>query len=175
MGSVSLAPLDPKIIRWRFAAAVVTVPLVDALLMYLGYPIVWWLGNHGSAQVVSPEDPALAFAIWGIVFGFLVMVTAGVPLAIWLIQRGHTSIEHFILAGIALGNLPFVVYLAFVISATVRHVIGGTLAAHLSPIPDVLMGGLRAVLIGSVMGAASGFVFWLIAGPQSIASARPVR
>ena len=57
------------------------------------------------------------------------MVTAGVPLAIWLIQRGHTSIEHFILYGIALGNLPFVVYLAFVISATVRHVIGGTLAA----------------------------------------------
>lgn len=176
MASVSVSPLDPRILRWRFLAAVVVVPLFDALLGYLAYPIVWGLGNHGSARVVSPKDPALAFAIWGLVFGCLVMVTAALPLAIWLIHRGHTSIEHFILAGIALGNLPFIVYLAIVIGATVRHLIGGTLAAHLSPIADLLMAGLRAVLIGSVIGAASAVVFWLIADlHSSTASAGPVR
>ena len=180
IGSVSLSALDPKIVRWRFAAAVVTVPLVGALLMYLAYPIVWWLGNHGSAQVISPKDPALAFAILGIVFGFLVVVTAALPLMVWLIQRGHTSIGHFTLAGIVLGNLPFAVYLAVVLGATVRHLIGGTLAAHLSPITDLLIGGLRAVVIGSVMGAASAVVFWLVAGLDSwsdpeTASVRPVR
>jgi len=49
---------------------------------------------------------------------------------------------------------------------TFLHLIAGTLAEHLSPAAELLAGGLRVVFIGSVMGAVSGVMFWLIAGPQ---------
>jgi len=98
------------------------------------------------------------------VLGFLVMFTAGMPVADTLIRRRQTSIHHFAVAGVALGNLPFAVYLCVVLFFTLMHLLNGTLAEHLSPIPELLAGGVRAVFIGSVMGAASGVMFWLVNG-----------
>ena len=152
--------------RWRFVAAVLVIPLFDAALGYLAFPIVWWLGNHGAYRPISFPQAALAFGTLAGALGLLVMITAAVPIAVWLIRRGQRSIQHFVVAGAVLGNLPFAVYLSIELLFTSMHLIGGTLAEHLSPTAELLAGGLRAVLIGSSMGIASGVVFWLIARPQ---------
>jgi hypothetical protein len=159
--------LESKIRRWRLVAAAVAIPFFDALFGYLAFPIVWWLGDHGAFRPVSPEQAALDFGMLAGGLGLLVMITAALPLAVWLIRQGRTSIHHFAVAGVVLGNLPFAVYLCVVLLFTVLHLFTGTLAEHLSPTAELLAGGLRAILIGSVMGAASGVMFWLIAGLHS--------
>jgi hypothetical protein len=156
-----------KIDRWRFVAAVVAIPLFDALLGYMVFPIVWWLGDHGAFRPMSPQQAALGFGTLAGVLGLLVMITAALPITVWLIRHGRTSIRHFAAAGVVLGNVPFTVYLWVALIFTLLHLLAGTLAEHLSPAAELLAGGLRAVLIGSVMGAMSGLMFWLIAGPQS--------
>ena len=158
--------VSSKIDRWRFVAAVVVIPLVDALLGYLAFPLVWWLGNHGASRPVSPEQTAMAFGALTGGLGLLVMITAALPVTLWLSRRGRTSLHHFAVAGVALGNLPFAVYLWVVLGFTVLHLIGGTLGAHLSPPAELLLGGMRAIVIGSVAGAASGVMFWLIVNPR---------
>lgn len=167
MASLPVVSLDSNIRRWRFVAAVVTIPLFDALLGYVAFPMVWWLGNHGAFRPVSPQQAALGFGTLAGVLGFLVMITAALPITLRLIRHGQTSIHHFAAAGVVLGNLPFAVYLWAVLVFTVLHLFAGALAEHLSPTAELLAGGLRAVLIGAVMGAASGVMFWLIARPQS--------
>jgi hypothetical protein len=164
MPSIRVVSLDSKTGRWRFLAALLATPLFDALLGYMAFPMVWWLGNHGAYRLNSPDEVALHFGALACVLGFLVMGTAAIPVALRLIRRHQTSIHHFAVAGVALGNLPFAVYLCFALFFTLMHLLNGTLAEHLSPIPELLAGGLRAVLLGSIMGAASGVMFWLIAG-----------
>ena len=159
--------LDSKIGRWRFVAAVVAIPLFDALLAYVGFPVVWWLGDHGASRPVSPQQAAQAFGTLAGAIGLLVMITAAVPVTIRLIRHGQTSIHHFAVAGVVLGNLPFAVYFWVVLLFTFLHLLNGTLAEHLSSTAELIAGGLRAVFIGSVMGASSGVMFWLIAAPQS--------
>jgi hypothetical protein len=172
MPSIRVVSFDSKTGRWRFLAAVLAIPLFDALLGYMAFPVVWWLGNHGTYRPISPDEAARHFGLLACVLGFLVMFTAGIPVADTLIRRRQTSVHHFAVAGVALGNFPFAVYLCVVLFFTLMHLLNGTLAEHLSPIPELLAGGLRVVLLGSVLGAASGFMFWLIAGHAPGAESR---
>ena len=48
------------------------------------------------------------------------------------------------------------------IPATLAHLMNGTLSQHLSPFSALIAGALRALAIGTVMGASSAFVFWLL-------------
>ena len=164
---IATAPGDPTVDRWRFVAAVIAVPLVDALLGYVAFPLVWWLGNHGAFRPVSSQQAALAFGTLAGVLGLLVMITAALPVTIRLVRRGRTSLRHFAAAGAVLGNFPVAVYLWIAFGFAIVHLLAGTLGEHLSPPGALVAGGLRAVLIGSVMGAVSGVTFWVIAGPHS--------
>jgi hypothetical protein len=118
----------------------------------------------GKAE--APLD-SLAFGMLAGVLGLLVMITAALPVTLRLTRRGQTSLHHFALAGVVLGNLPFAVYLWVAFGFTLLHLAAGTLGEHLSPPAEVMAGGLRAVLIGSVIGVASGVTYWAIAGPRS--------
>jgi len=150
----------------RFLAAVLATPFFDALLGYLAFPLVWQLGSHGGFRPGRPEEAALHFGLLTGLLGFFVMFSAAIPVAVWMIRRGRTALHHFAAAGVVLGNLPFVAYTSAALYFLFLHLLRGTLAEHLSPIPELLAGGLRAVLLGSVMGASSGAMFWLIAGPE---------
>jgi hypothetical protein len=164
--SIAVVPWTSKIGRLRFLAAVLGIPLFDALLGYVAAPVVWWLGNHGAYRSVRPDEVPLRFGLVTGTLGFLVMFTAGIPVAVLLIRRRWTTSHHFAVAGILLGNLPFAGYLCMALYFSLMHLFMGTLAEHLSPIPELLAGGARAVFIGSVMGAASGVAFWLVDGPE---------
>jgi len=164
LSSIAVVPWPSKISRLRFLAAVLGIPLFDALLGYVAAPVVWWLGNHGAYRPVRPDEVPLRLGLLTGTLGFLVMFTAGIPVAVWLMRRRWTAIHHFAVAGILLGNFPFAGYVCMALYFTVMHLFMGTLAEHLSPIPELLAGGVRAVFIGSVMGAASGVMFWLVNG-----------
>lgn len=155
----------------RFLAALVAIPLADALLGYALFPVVRWLGGHGQFATSSP-DAAVSFGVICGAFAFLVIITAGLPVSSWLSRRGRTSVLHFAAAGAALGNLPFAAYLWVMLGFTISHLVAGTLGEHLSPITELVKGGLRVVLIGSAAGVVSGSMFWLLAGPTPFHRAR---
>ena len=145
----------------RIVAAFAVVPLVVFVVARLGFPIVWSMsGNRG--QIISPPDPATSFgALTGIV-GLLVTLFGAVPTFVWMKKRGPLSLSRTIGAGIVLGNTPMVAIAAGALYFTILHIIGGTISQHLSPPLDVITGFLRISVIGSVLGAISAFVFWLV-------------
>jgi hypothetical protein len=144
----------------RLWLAFAALPPVNAALAYLGFPLVWAMGGH-SGRLTDPAGAAFGFALISGVFGFIVTWAGAVPLVAWLAKRGAVSFRQTLVAGVVLGNAPFGAYvLVLVLPATVRHLVMGTMSQHLMPLSDVVTGTLRALLIGSAMGAASGAVLW---------------
>ena len=149
--------------RWQLLAAVVLIPLLDAVLGYVTFRLAWRLWNQGGVPSVASLQLPMNFAVMAGVLGLLVMMTVALPVSFWLIRRGQTSVRHFAVAGVCLGNLPLAVYLWLVLVVAFVHVVQGTLREHLSPVSELLAGCSRAICVGSVIGAASGIVFWWIA------------
>ena len=158
--TVSERPPSPR--RWRLLIAFAVLPPFDALLAFVGFPAVWWLGDHGASRLLDPDQAARAFAILAGVLGILVTICGAVPVTFSLLKRGPVSLAQLLVAGVALGNAPFAAYALILLPFAILHVIEGTMSEHLVPLPDLLAGVLRAVLIGSVMGTASAVVFWLV-------------
>ena len=163
MGSTAAQSLSPRIGGWRLLVALIALPLFDVVLGYAAFPVMWWLGDHGAFYPITSQQVALNFGMLAGVLGLLVMITAALPATLYLIRRAKTSIHHFALAGALAGNLPFAVYLWIVLVFVLVHLFAGTLSDHLSSPLALLTGGMRAILIGSSIGAASGAMFWLIA------------
>jgi hypothetical protein len=149
--------------RWRILVTLVALPLFDAVLGYAAFPMMYRLGNHGAFRLASPEQVSFNFGVMAGVLGFVIMITLALPAASWLTRSGRTSVRHFAFVGTVLGNLPFAFYLYIALVFTVVHLVQGTLGEHLSPMSELLAGGVRAILLGSFIGGASGIVFWLIA------------
>jgi hypothetical protein len=68
-----------------------------------------------------------------------------------------------LLPAVALGNAPFGLYLLFLTPLTIVRLVDGTMSQHLIPLRGLLAALLALTAIGSFMGIASAFVFWLIA------------
>jgi hypothetical protein len=49
-----------------------------------------------------------------------------------------------------------------VLPLSVVHLVAGTLSEHLDPLSILIASALRVVVGGSVLGAWSAFIFWLI-------------
>jgi hypothetical protein len=145
----------------RIVAAFAVVPAVVFVVARLGYPIVWYMSGHGG-QVISPSDPATSFAGVTAIIGVLVTLFGAVPAFVWMKKRGPLSLSRTIGAGIVLGNCPTVVIAIGGFYFTLLHIVGGTISLHLSPPLDVIAGFLRISVIGSVLGAISAVVFWMV-------------
>ncbi|HEX6972832.1 MAG TPA: hypothetical protein VF147_00440 [Vicinamibacterales bacterium] len=79
-------------------------------------------------------------------------------------RLGLLSLGPLLLAGAAIGNIPFAFFaVAFVLPATVAHLAVGTMSEHLLPLSALVAGTLRAVLIGSSIGVMSAALFWVVA------------
>jgi hypothetical protein len=151
----------PRISRSRLFTALAVLPLFDACLGYLAFPL-WWALRNAPGDFSEPT-PAFAFAAINGVTGLFVTVTAVLPAVFWLQKRGPLTLQRLTLAGALLGNLPFAVVAAATVAIAFGHLVGGTLSDHLSPAPDLLGGALRVILLGTFMGAASGAMFWALA------------
>ena len=160
MVSTAVEPFSSRTDRRRLLLAILLVPLFDALLGYLTLPA---FTRADGVMAGGSEQVSSVMAMWSGMLGFFIMITAAAPVAYWLERRGRRSLGDFALAGAAVGNAPFGMYLCLAIAATLTHLIAGTLSQHLSSVAELLAGGARAILIGSYMGAASGATFWVIA------------
>lgn len=147
---------------YRLWAAFAAVPFLDALVAFFGFPLVWYIGGH-TGRPQDPTEAAGSFALLIGLMGLVVTVGGAVPIVLWLMKRGAVSLRELITAGVLLGNVPFVLYVVgLVLPLTVLHLIRGSMAQHLMPLSDLIVGTLRAVAIGSVLGALSSLVFWLL-------------
>jgi hypothetical protein len=150
------------LITGRLALAFAAVPLLQALAMYVGFPLFWDFMGHAG----QPSDPskaaAMIAAITG-VCGVFVTVAGAVPLFVWLRHRGRVTLIQAIGAGGILGNVPFALYvLLLVLPLTVMHLARGTLSQHLIPLPSLLSSTFRVVVLGSVLGAMGALAFWVL-------------
>jgi hypothetical protein len=145
----------------RLACAFAAVPLVQALSMYFGFPLFWDFMGHGRSGY-----PSGAAAMWATitgVCGVLATVAGAVPVFVWLRQRGRVTLTHAISAGVVLGNIPFALYLLLLILPfTIMHLARGTLPQHLIPVPSLLSGTWRVIVLGSVLGVIGALVFWFV-------------
>src|SRR6266508_6601304 len=62
--------------RWRLLTGFAVLLIIQALVAYLAFPLVWWLGDHGAFRPVDPDGAARAFALMTAFLGF-VMTVAG--------------------------------------------------------------------------------------------------
>jgi hypothetical protein len=147
------------------------LPPAQMLFGYLVFPFVSWLMPHGM-PMVPDDDSAQRFATLA---GFLgVGLTAfAIPVVFVLRRLGSMSLGALLLAGALIGNIPFAFFVVLVIPVTVGHMAAGTLSQHLLPVSDLVAGTLRAVLIGSAIGAMSAALFWVVAIRQGDGVAMP--
>ena len=145
----------------RIVAAFAVVPAVVFVVARLGYPIVWYISGH-RGQIISPSDPATSFAGVTTIIGLLVTLFGAVPAFVWMKKRWPVSLLRTIVAGVVLGNCPMVAIAIGALYFTLLHIAGGTISQHLSPPLDVIAGFVRLSAIGSVLGAISAFVFWMV-------------
>jgi hypothetical protein len=161
---------------FRFWAACGVLPFLNALVAFVGFPLVWYMVGHTGQQLTDPAQAARAFAIISGFFALIVTFGGAVPAVIWLMKRGPISLWHLIAVGLVLGNAPFLFYvIGLVLPATVAHLAVGTMGQHLMPLSGLIAGTLRALAIGSVMGTVSAIVLWFIGIRGTDAGAQDVQ
>ena len=157
--------------RARLLAAFAILPPIQALVAYSAFPVVWYIGGHGDARPTDQAQTARAFALLTGLLGVLVTVAGAIPVVFWLMKRGRLSVGQLLVAGVALGNTPFAFYvLCLILPATMAHLAAGTMSDHILPASELLLGGLRAILIGSTFGALSAAIVWVVGVSRANAS-----
>jgi hypothetical protein len=136
------------------------LPVANALLAFLVHRIVWSEGPYEGSQWADPVDAAIAFAAGVAIVALIMTVAGGVPTVAWLLTRGNVSLKQIIIAAVALGNAPFAISAAAVV---LFYLVGGATSTDVGYVLfDGPVGAVRAVVIGSVMGFASGVIFWAV-------------
>jgi len=141
----------------RRVAAFAILPFVAATLAYVGAPLF----ERSLLKQVGgsfPDGIAASFAAGAFVVAVLVTVFGGIPLYAWMSERGPIAFKKSVIAGVALGNAPFLIAAAVIV---VVKVFNG------SPQSDGnawygLAGALRTITTSTLIGAALGSVFWLV-------------
>jgi hypothetical protein len=158
--------------RWRLLTGFALLPIVNAIVAYLAFPVVWYMGDHGASRPIDPTHAASVFGMLAGVMGLLVTLCGALPVVWSLMTRGPVSFAQILVAGVALGNVPFGVYALFIGAFSLAHIANGTMAEHLIPLSDLVKGVVRAVAIGSVLGLTSAVVFWFVGVSGSSAARR---
>lgn len=147
----------------RLWLAFAALPVVNAIVGFCAFPLVWRLGNHGAFRPMDSSQAAAGFALLAGALGLVVTLFGALPVVMRLVRRGDVSLRSLAAAGLLLGNVPFALYVALILPFAIVRLIDGTLSEHLLPASELVAGTLRALLIGSVFGVISAVVFWLLA------------
>lgn len=135
----------------RIAAGLLAAPVIAALVAYVAFPLVHWSGQHlYGRSTYSPDAPA-AFATGVAIAGVFAVLVAALPALLWLLRRGPVTVEQTLIAGMVIGNLPYVLLSGWIAAACERCDTYG------------VAGAIRGLLIGSILGVLSAAGFWVIA------------
>lgn len=146
----------------RLWAALALLPFITATIAFFAFPLLWALGGH-AGRPADPGHAAVMFSFVAGLFGLVVTFGGAAPLAFWRLKRGPIPLRQSLVDGLVLGNAPFVLYVvALILPFTVLHMVMGTMSGRWLSVSELVFGTLRAVTIGSVLGMASGAIFWFL-------------
>jgi hypothetical protein len=131
-------------------------------MAYAAFSLLWYLRDHGGMRPVDSGGADGGLAVLVGVLAAVVTIGGAVPVVLSLMKRGRVPLGRLVLAGVALGNVPLALYALVAAFFATLHLAAGTMSEHLLPLSSLLAGTLRAVLLGSAMGAASAVVFWFV-------------
>ncbi len=133
-------------------ANAVAIAVLFALLSAVGP------GDRSRSGYVSAIP---VYILFGTPLALVVALVAGLPLAHWMEQRRRSRAAHFLVLGIGLGMLPFLLYFAYVAAYELMHVPpGGGTAARWD---EGLLSGVPILAMGAWCGAWSALAYWWIA------------
>jgi len=148
----------------RLLLAFALMPVINALMAFVAFPTMQALRERGEFDVVVGSDHgAYILAVLTGLTAAIVTIAGAVPAFYTLVKRGPVSLKQTLLAGLALGNAPFVVITLVTMMFALMHVAAGTISDHLAPLPDLIAANLALIAIGSFFGVVSAAIFWAIA------------
>jgi hypothetical protein len=148
----------------RLLLAFALMPAISTLLAFVVFPTLRFVRERAEFQVVVGTDHgSYVLAVLTGLVAVIVTVAGAVPVFYALLKRGPISLKQTLLAGLALGNAPFVVITLATIMFALMHVAAGTISEHLAPLPDLVAGNLALIAAGSLLGVTSAAVFWAVA------------
>jgi hypothetical protein len=136
-------------------------PFVAALLGFVIFPVVDYTGRalYGG-RPADPLDAAISFAAGVGIAGLLITAFGALPTLAWLLKRGPVSKRQALISGAVLGNVPGLVIVgAIAATRMTQGAMPGLRELTYGP-----AGAVRAIVVGSFIGAASAAVFWRLAG-----------
>ena len=148
----------------RRLLAFALMPVINTLMAFVAFPTLRVLRERGEfAVVVGSDHGAYVLAVLTGLTAAIVTIAGAVPLFYKMVKRGPVTLKQTLLAGLALGNAPFVVITLVTIMFALMHVAAGTIRDHLAPLPDLIAGNLALIAIGSLLGIVSSAIFWAVA------------
>lgn len=157
----------------RLLIAFALMPLINTLLAFVVFPTLRFVRERAEFRMVIDTDHGTyILAVLTGLIAVAVTVAGAVPAFYSMAKRGPVSLKQTLLAGLALGNAPFVVGALIAIAFALMHVAAGTISDHLVPLSDLIAGNLALLAAGSLLGVASAAVFWAVAILGTSASTR---
>ena len=150
----------------RVLIALITQPFVAAIAAFALFPALDATANAAGVyrgRLADSTGAAIGVALATAFAAVPVIILGALPAIAWLSRRGPLTLAKAICAGAVLGNAPAAVIVAL---ATLH----GDAAASSGLLP-VLLGLLRVIAFGSLIGAACGTMFWWIARERPASAA----
>jgi hypothetical protein len=152
-----VSPIDAA----RLLLGFLVLPPLDAVLAFLLHRVIWPTGPVGTSKWVDPVQAATAFAAGVAIVAWIVTVAVAWPIVAWLLYGRRLSLKQIVVASLAFGNAPYAIGIAGVV---LFYLIGlGTSADVGYVLIHGPAGSFRGVVIGSIIGVTSGFLFWAVA------------
>ena len=142
----------------RLVAGFALLPPAAGLLMFVTCLAMWSTGTW--ALEGSPGlDAALSLGLAIAVIALIVSAFGAVPAVVALIRRGPISFRTLVLVAIALGNVPFAIIVGAIV---VTQLARGTLSPDVAILWLGWSGTIRAICLGTWLGAACAAVLWFV-------------
>jgi len=143
----------------RMLGGYAVVPPTAVLIALVTYDVMWQAGLLPQGTPIDSLDSAGSLGMGLAILAVVMTVFGAVPTVVWLNRRQPLSLGRLLIAGAALGNVPF----AFIILGVVApHTGSGTLSAAVARFCDGMSGAVVRAAMGLICGTGSAAAFWFV-------------
>jgi hypothetical protein len=118
---------------------------------------MWHAGLLPQGAPIDSLDSAGSLGMGVAILAVVMTVFGAVPTVVWLNRRQPLSLGRLLIAGAALGNVPFTFIILGVVAA---HAGSGTLSADIGRSWGGLSGAVVRAAMGLICGTGSAAAFW---------------
>ena len=145
-----MTPQDEMRVMFAFALQ----PLVAGILAFCLFPIIDYTSRWTDGA--RPVDAAVSVGFGAALAAVFVVLAVAVPAFVWLRRRGPITHRQTLISGALIGNAPAVLILIGQLMSSAARGEGPRLAMS----PHGAPGLVRAIALGTLIGAACAEVFW---------------